>query len=34
MQSFTGLLFEWPLIHRIRECADGAGPEKIGQEKM
>ena len=34
MQSFTGLLFKWPLICQIRERADGTGVEKIGQGKM
>jgi hypothetical protein len=30
MQSFTGLLFKWPLIRQTRERADGTGLEKIG----
>jgi hypothetical protein len=34
MQSFTGLLFKWPLIHQIRERADGTGLEEIGQGRM
>jgi hypothetical protein len=34
MQSFTGLLFKWPIIYRKRERADGAGLEEIGRGKM
>jgi hypothetical protein len=34
MQSFTGLLFKWPLVRQIGERADGTGLEEIGQGRM